>query len=128
MERLKFHYENAIATHKELKEIFDYPYSKIVQESTIHRFECCFEATWKFLKEYLHGVHGIECNSPKYCIREAFILELLTAEETEEFLNMADDRNNTTHLYSEKIAMAVFKKITIYEPLIGKLLERAKIN
>ncbi len=78
MEKLKILTENAGRALKTLKEITEEPYSVIVRDAAIQRFEYSFEIFWKFLKEYLSAREGIVCNSPKSCFREAFKVELLT--------------------------------------------------
>ena len=82
-----------------LKEIIDTPYSVIVRDATIQRFEYSFEIFWKFVKEYLRVKEGIICNSPKSCFREAFNVKLLTEEETVTALEMTDDRNLTSNTF-----------------------------
>ena len=41
-----------------LKEILKEPYSIIIRDATIQRFEYTFEAFWKFIKEYLKQEEG----------------------------------------------------------------------
>ena len=88
MERLKLKYSDTIKAMKTLKEILDEPFSVVVRDATIQRFEYTFEALWKFLKEYLKEREGIICNSPKSCFRELFFLGLLTEELSVKFLEM----------------------------------------
>ena len=45
------------------------PFSMIIRDATIQRFEYTFEALWKFLKEYLKEKEGIVSNSPKACFK-----------------------------------------------------------
>jgi nucleotidyltransferase substrate binding protein (TIGR01987 family) len=84
-----------------LREIVREPFSLIVRDTTIQRFEFTFEAVWKLLKLYLKDREGIVCNSPKSCFREAHSVGLLTEDEAVKFLEMTDDRNTTAHLYNE---------------------------
>jgi nucleotidyltransferase substrate binding protein (TIGR01987 family) len=65
-----------------LEEILHEPFSAIVRDATIQRFEYTFEAVWKALREHLLEMEGIVCNSPKSCFREAFSLGYLSEEET----------------------------------------------
>jgi nucleotidyltransferase substrate binding protein (TIGR01987 family) len=71
LERLKLKYSDTIRAIKTLKEILEEPFSNIVRDATIQRFEYTFEALWKFMKEYLKEREGIICNSPKSCYRES---------------------------------------------------------
>lgn len=123
MEKLKIIAEdtkNALGT---LKEIIETPYTVIVRDATIQRFEYSFEIFWKFLKEYLRVKEGIICNSPKSCFREAFNVKLLTEDETVSALEMTDDRNLTAHTYHEEVAEEIYKKIKDYYALMDKLCQ-----
>jgi predicted nucleotidyltransferase len=80
MERLKIKHNDALRSLKTLGEILKEPFSMIVRDATIQRFECTFEAIWKFLKEYLREKEGIISNSPKRCFKEIFPLGFLTEE------------------------------------------------
>jgi nucleotidyltransferase substrate binding protein (TIGR01987 family) len=60
--------ERALAT---LTEVLDMPFSVIVRDAAIQRFEYSFESVWKLLRSYLGQHEGIICNSPKQCFREA---------------------------------------------------------
>ncbi len=107
--------KNALGT---LKEIIETPYSVIVRDATIQRFEYSFEIFWKFLKEHLRVKEGIICNSPKSCFREAFNVKLLTEDETVTALEMTDDRNLTAHTYHEEVAEEIYRKIKNYYELM----------
>ncbi len=80
MERLKLRYKDAKRAVDTFESILNEPYSIIVRDATIQRFEYTFEAIWKFLKEYLKEKEGIICNSPKSCYRELFKLDLIKEE------------------------------------------------
>ncbi|MCZ7382403.1 MAG: HI0074 family nucleotidyltransferase substrate-binding subunit [Candidatus Methanoperedens sp.] len=121
MEKLKIIAEdtkNALGT---LKEIMEMPYSVIIRDAAIQRFEYSFEIFWKFLKEYLRVKEGIICNSPKSCFREAFNVKLLTEQETVTALEMTDDRNLTAHTYHEEVAEEIYRKIKNYYKLMDKV-------
>lgn len=124
MERLELKYRDASRALKTLNEIFNQPFSIIVRDATIQRFEYTFEALWKFLKEYLKDKEGIISNSPKSCFREAFSLGFLTEEETVKCLDMTDRRNDTSHTYKEEVAQIIYSKIPAYFLLMENLLER----
>lgn len=124
MERLKLRYKDASKALAALQQILEEPFSIIVRDAAIQRFEYTFEALWKFLKEYLKGQEGIICNSPKSCFREAFSLGLLTEEETVKFLEMTDDRNMTTHTYKEEVSQILYARIPGYYNLMDTLLQR----
>jgi len=110
------------------KEILNEPFSIIVRDAAIQRFEYSFEAIWKLLKEYLNKKEGIICNSPKSCFREAFNVQILDEDETIKALEMTDDRNLTSHAYIEKVAQKIFEKLEIYFELTSKIFNHINKN
>jgi len=128
LERLNLKHKDAIRALETLKQILEEPFSIIVRDATIQRFEYTFEAVWKFLKEYLKKEEGIICNSPKSCFREAFSLGLLTEEDTVGLLEMTDDRNMTAHTYKEEISQILYEKVANYYNLMEVLLEQIEIS
>lgn len=124
MERLDLKCKDALRALNTLKEILNQPFSIIVRDAAIQRFEYTFEAVWKFLKEYLKEREGVISNSPKSCFREAFSIGRLTEEETVKFLEMTDRRNDTSHTYKEEVSQIIYSKIPAYFLLMESLLER----
>ncbi|MEZ5335667.1 MAG: HI0074 family nucleotidyltransferase substrate-binding subunit [Methanolobus sp.] len=106
-----------------LQEIMDEPYSVIIRDAAIQRFEYTFEATWKLIKEYLFEMEGVICNSPKSCFREAFKMGLINDAESMQALYMTDDRNMTTHTYHEDIAEEIYKELAGYYVLMNRIYE-----
>ncbi len=122
MEELKerlYACQQALAT---LDEAVKMPFSVLVRDASIQRFEYSFESLWKLLKAYLSQHEGILCNSPKRCFREAFQVGLLSVEETETCLVMTDDRNLTSHTYIEAVAEAIYRKLPSYLTVMHTLL------
>lgn len=124
MERLRLKYMDAKRAVKTLEDILHEPYSVIIRDAAIQRFEYTFEAVWKFLKEYLREKEGILCNSPKACFREVFGLGFLTEEATAAFLEMTDRRNETAHTYKEEVAELIYHKLGGYLSLLQNLMRR----
>jgi nucleotidyltransferase substrate binding protein (TIGR01987 family) len=124
MERLKLRYSDALKSLMTLEEILREPFSTIVRDATIQRFEYTFEALWKFLKEYLKEREGIISNSPKACFKEIFSSGFLTEEDTVGCLEMTDRRNDTSHTYKEEVAQVIYSKIRGYYVLMKNLLEQ----
>ena len=77
---------------KTLEEILEEPYSTIIRDASIKRFEYSFDIFWKFVKDYLRTKEGIECASPKSYFREAFKVGIFSEEETVRALEITDDR------------------------------------
>ncbi len=98
-----------------------YPF---LRDSAIQRFEFTFEILWKLIKSSLRELEGIECNSPKSCMRELFRNKYITEEELKELLRMVDDRNLTVHTYHEELAEKLFGKLKDYVSLIRRVGER----
>lgn len=128
MEKLKIVEEDAFRALKTLKEITEQPYSIIVRDAAIQRFEYSFEIFWKFVKEYLRYEEGMICTSPKSCFRDAFKVDLITEEETIKALEMTDDRNQTSHTYHEEVAQEIYKKIEDYYKLMYKVCRKLSKN
>jgi hypothetical protein len=72
VERLGLRYKDALRASHTLGEILKQPFSVIVRDATIQRFEYTFEGLWKFLKEYLNEREDVIANSPQGCFREIF--------------------------------------------------------
>lgn len=123
MERLKLRFKDAQNAITTLKEIMDEPFSIIVRDAAIQRFEYTFEAFWKFTKAFLKEKEGIIANSPKACFREIFSLGICSEEETVQLQEMVDKRNETSHTYKEEVANLIYEKINEYFLLMRKILD-----
>ena len=126
MEKLKRRAEEAEKALRTLKEVSQEPYSVIVRDAAIQRFEYTFEALWKLLRDYLREYEGIRCNSPKSCFREALSAGLISEKQTITCLEMTDDRNLTSHTYIEKVAEQIFRKIENYCKLMEDIFSLVK--
>ena len=91
----------------------------IVRDSSIKRYEICYELAWKSIQECLKN-QGLEiCNSPKHCFKQAFKLGLIDDEE--KFADMVHNRNLTTHIYDEALADKIYKQLHGYAQLLDEL-------
>jgi len=91
------------------------------RDSTIQRFEFTLEIAWKSIKTFLLEHEGVECRSPKGCIREFFSAGYLKETEVTILLTMIDDRNLATHTYHEALADEIFENIQNYLPLLSSI-------
>ena len=91
------------------------------RDSTIQRFEFTLEIAWKSIKSFLLDHEGIECRSPKGCIREFHSAGYITESEAVTLLQMIDDRNLASHTYHESLADEIFDHIGGYIPLLKKI-------
>ena len=126
MEKLKRRAEEVEKALGTLKEISQEPYSVIVRDAAIQRFEYTFEAFWKFLRDYLREIEGIRCNSPKSCFRDALSTGLITEKQIITCLEMTDDRNLTAHTYIENLAEIMYKKIESHCKLMEDIFNLVK--
>ena len=101
-----------------LEEAMSLEKTGIVRDSAIKRFELCFDLAWKCIKFYARK-EGIECNSPRSCLKVAFQLNLISYDEN--WLKMLDDRNLTVHIYKEKYAEEVYSRLSLYAGLLKEL-------
>ena len=84
------------------------------RDSSIKRFELCFDLFWKSAKDYLSNQYKIEMASPKKVFQECFKQSLINEGEAKMLLNMTDDRNTTTHLYDEITSQEMIPRIEEY--------------
>ena len=126
MERLELKREIVIKTITVLRRSLEQPYSEFVQDSVIVRFGFCFEAFWKYLKEYVQVVYGKASTTPKASFRNSLTAEIINEDECQLFLQMTDDRNLITHTYEELIATELFKKIPEFAEAMEKVVDRLK--
>ena len=102
-----------------LKEAIDRARDDLDKDGVIQRFEFTIELLWKALKSILN-YQGIECYSPRSCIKEAFKANLI--EDDEVILDMLEDRNRSSHIYSEVTSEEIFNRIKrIYLDYLIKL-------
>ena len=96
-----------------------------VRDGVIQRFEFCAELAWKTMREYLLDQGYTEINSPKAVIRQAFAYGMI--EDAEGWVRLMNDRNLTSHVYDEKTAEEIFRRIeTVYLALFDAALVSMK--
>jgi len=124
LERLRQRLELAEQALRSLQELasLDGP-SPIERDAAIQRFECTFEAAWKACQRFLLVREGLDTGSPKSCIRAAAQAGLLSSEETQRALEMADDRNLTAHTYNEGLAKAIFGRLARHAATMSSWLD-----
>ncbi|HLB57354.1 MAG TPA: HI0074 family nucleotidyltransferase substrate-binding subunit [Gammaproteobacteria bacterium] len=91
---------------------------RLALDATIQRFEFSYELFWKILKVLLEQ-EGIEANTPRQVFQEAYRARWLDNEQL--WLEMMKDRNTTTHVYNEKIALEIYQHIKTYFPFMKKI-------
>ena len=112
-----------------LKESLSQEKNDFIRDSIIKRFEFAFELGWKSAKIYLRDKQGVDVFSPKECFRESRKNSLLSAEETEIFLIMTDERNSIVHDYDQKLSQILSEKIRAdYYSRLNNLLQVLEKN
>ena len=128
MDRLHEKYEQFEAAVSRLREALeDYRSTPLssVRDGVIQRFEFCAELAWKTMREYLLDQGYTEINSPKAVIRQAFAYGMI--EDAEGWVRLMSDRNLTSHVYDEKTAEEIFRRIeTVYLALFDAALVSMK--
>jgi nucleotidyltransferase substrate binding protein (TIGR01987 family) len=101
------------------------PKDEFTRDSAIKRFEFTFELSWKLLKEYCF-IEGIEANSPRASIKEAFKIGLL--EEDLVYLEMLRYRNLSSHTYREEVTEEIYGHLKTFAEVMGGVVVRVKKN
>ncbi len=97
---------------------------ELEKDGVIQRFEFTFELFWKALKISLER-QGVIARTPRDCFKEAFRIDLLEDEGT--FLDMLEDRNLTSHIYSKETSEKILKRIKDkYINAIGQTINKLK--
>lgn len=86
-------------------------------DATIQRFEFTIELFWKLLKKVLF-IKGISVQYPKDVLREAFAGGLIDDQKI--WIDMLNDRNQTSHTYDEDLADKIYEHIKLYAPFMRK--------
>ncbi|MDM8520163.1 HI0074 family nucleotidyltransferase substrate-binding subunit [Anaerolineales bacterium HSG6] len=95
----------------------------LVIDGTIQRFEFTLELYWKTLKRLL-AWEGIRTRTPREALKQAYHLEWLSDETI--WLQMLHDRNETSHMYDERMADVIYERIKIYYPEMKQTFDSLK--
>ncbi|MCH7724785.1 MAG: nucleotidyltransferase substrate binding protein [Bacteroidetes bacterium] len=123
-DELKYSLEKLSSAIKRLDEGVKEAKDNLGRDGVIQRFEFTFELLWKTLRLFLLD-EGIITKSPKESLKEGFKFGLIKDEEI--FLDMLEDINLTSHIYSEEVTKEIFKRIkTRYLNPLKKILNEIK--
>ncbi len=93
-----------------------------IRDGVIQRFEFCTELAWKTAREYLLDQGYTDVSSPKSVMKQAYADGLIQDEAG--WLALLTARNQTSHIYDEATAQAVFLAVkATYLPLLRALAE-----
>lgn len=124
MEKLEKRFDTCGRALDTLFRIGEEPFSIIVRDAAIQRFEYTFETVWKLLKACLLEYAGIVCNAPKDCFRQAQAVGWISEEEAETFMVMTDYRNLSSHTYVEEVADRIFGRLKGFSQAMEVLFRR----
>lgn len=119
MERLIERLEVTKKALASLQEALALPYSKIVRDAAIQRFEFTLESLWKLAQRFLILNEGVEVGSPKGVIRASFQVGLLNEDQASLLLQSVDDRNLTVHTYNEQLAEQIYQHLLRYQTVLN---------
>lgn len=95
--------------------------NRVVIDATIQRFEFTFELFWKLLKRIIQDL-GKEVYLPKEILIEAYSAHLIDHEQS--WLQMLKDRNETSHVYDEKLANRIYANIKKHFPVMKETFNK----
>ncbi|MFI3142253.1 MAG: HI0074 family nucleotidyltransferase substrate-binding subunit [Clostridia bacterium] len=114
----------AIDRLSEAIEICKHDNTSLIRDGLIQRFEFTTELAWKTTREKLLDEGFVDINTPKNVMKKAFFVGLITDEK--KWLNLLNERNQTSHLYDEDVAEQICENIQTqylqaFEDLLSKL-------
>ncbi|MGL5676761.1 MAG: HI0074 family nucleotidyltransferase substrate-binding subunit [Cellulosilyticaceae bacterium] len=124
MKSVDFKYQNLKKACTRLEEVcalYDGE-DDIIRDSVIQRFEFTYELTHKTLQEFMkfEGV-TLENSFPRTIYKKAYANGMIQDEKL--WLSLLEDRNKTSHMYSESLANEIAGRIKgSYVEAIGSLV------
>lgn len=109
LEAKKENFSNAVIRLEESIESYNNLNDTVIRDGMIQRFEFSIELAWKTIRAYLIEQGFSDLNSPKMVLKEAYSSGIITDQEI--WIQMLQDRNQTSHMYSEDIACEIANRI-----------------
>jgi nucleotidyltransferase substrate binding protein (TIGR01987 family) len=94
--------------------------NSLAVDGTIQRFEFVIELFWKTFRRALLE-EGVETRTPREALTAANRAGWL--EDPDLWLAMLKDRNETSRIYNEQMARAIYDRIHSYQPAFQGALE-----
>jgi nucleotidyltransferase substrate binding protein (TIGR01987 family) len=117
--------EDSFVVMQEAEKTGNLGFVAAAEDSTIQRFEYSYEMFWKVLKRYLEVMHHLEdIHSSRRVFHASVKTELCTSDEGDVFLDMADDRNETSHTYSVEASRVILSDIPRYYSAMIAVVKR----
>ncbi len=99
--------------------------SELEKQGLIQAFEYTHELAWKVMKDYFVFQGNVEITGSRDATRQAFKAELI--EDGDNWLQMIQNRNVTSHTYNEEIAEEIYRNIVNdFHPLFVLFQEKMK--
>lgn len=86
-----------------------YVVDELIKEGLIQRFEYTHELAWNVMKDYAFFQGNSTVGGSRDATREAFKLQIINSPD--EWMDMIQSRNKTSHTYNEETANEIFDKI-----------------
>ncbi|HIU56846.1 MAG TPA: nucleotidyltransferase substrate binding protein [Candidatus Ornithomonoglobus merdipullorum] len=101
---------------------------EFIRDSVIQRFEFTYELCHKTLREFMKYMGAEPDNAfPRYIFKEAYSNGIIDDEDV--WLSMIEDRNRTSHVYSENMSDRIAERIkNEYVYAIGKVIKNIEEN
>jgi len=103
-----------------LKELLDSRLIDGLVNGMVQKFEYSTELCWKLIKKFLKQEDGIDAKTPKQSVKEFYLAGYIVEDDYLALIDMIDDRNRLSPIYSEKEFKAIIKKFPGY----GKVFEQ----
>jgi len=97
------------------------PRTEWTRDAAIQRFEFTFELAWKAAAKFARR-EGVAAPSPREAFRAAMSLGWIADEPL--WLGMLEDRNRTSHTYSERTAEEIYGRLSAYHAALIELMGR----
>jgi len=111
-----YNYKNAlekfISVIDRKNEFEEQGFGDIYLDIIVKRFEFTYEMAWKTLKRYLSFL-GIEVKSPRQSFQEGYSAGIIKEEEV--WLDMIEQRNMSSHIYSFDEISYILEKLSSYK-------------
>ena len=92
----------------------------VIKNGQALKFSYSIELLWKVIKTFLNEVHGIECNSPKSCIKFFFQNSELSEVDYQGLIGMINQRNELSHIYNQNAFEKIHKSLPSNLKIIKK--------
>ena len=89
-------------------------------DASIRRLGFCIELFWKVFKKIAEA-EGLQATTPKQSLQAAYQMKLFDDEKL--WLNMLNDRNDSSHTYNEDLAQEIYSRIPNYYDEMQKIYD-----